>query len=113
MIYINWRTVGLPAAVTSTQRHVAKRLADDLIKNVKEKFLGWNLFPRLVSFAKKERYVRSVASNARGSAESEMVPRTLNCCRAAGIFFWKRCWKLGFSLLYWISFYHKTINKMR
>jgi len=33
---------------------LAKGLADDLIKNVEEeKFLVWNLFPRLVSFARK------------------------------------------------------------
>jgi hypothetical protein len=40
----------MPVTVTNTRSHVAKGLADGLIKTVKqEKFLGRNLFPYLVS----------------------------------------------------------------
>jgi hypothetical protein len=48
MIYTNFRTVNLPATVTS------RWMTDGLIKNVKEeKSVGCSLFPRLVSFTKK------------------------------------------------------------
>lgn len=50
MIYVKLRSVNLPATVTNKRSHVANDMVDDLIKNMKEeKFLGQNLFSKLVT----------------------------------------------------------------
>jgi hypothetical protein len=54
MIYVHLRSVHLPAEVANKRSHFAKGLADCLNCRQEEKFLGWNLFPELVTCTKNK-----------------------------------------------------------
>jgi len=52
VIYVNLRSVNLPATMTNKRSHVAQGLADKLKNTKAEKSVGWNLFPKLVTYTK-------------------------------------------------------------
>jgi hypothetical protein len=102
LIYVNLRSVNLPATMNNKISHVAKGLVDDLIKWYETGEISRLEFISKVSDRYECPQCSLLATRVRCRPVSETVSCTLNFCCEDGIFFWKRYWKLEVSLRYWI-----------